>query len=303
MSTVETLQLIDTHVHYWDLSLKKNAWLLSTDPTDSFLGNYSGICKNNLPNNMLLNAKPAELIGSVHIQAGWDRPDITGEITWITQLAKQYNTPIKCISYTDITSHSLEDSVAKHVGFEAFCGFRQIISWHKDQKLSNTDQNYAYQDRFHYGLETLNKNQLIFEVQAYPDQLTQLLPTIKRCQNITFVIEHCGLPIFTTQKDFEHWQLALKKLAQLKNVVLKISGVMMCANRSTFYYSATNILQACISSFNKNRIVFGSNFPVESLYSSYALLPQLLQKISQDNEQLDLICFKNAITVYGFSFT
>ena len=64
------------------------------------------------------------------------------------------------------------------------------------------------------------------------------------------------------------WRQALGALAQAHNITLKISGLGMCDNRWTLDSLRPWIL-SCIEIFGTSRVVFGSNWPLDRMYSSY----------------------------------
>jgi predicted TIM-barrel fold metal-dependent hydrolase len=57
-------------------------------------------------------------------------------------------------------------------------------------------------------------------------------------------------------------------LATAANVYMKISGLGMCDNRWTID-SFRPWIETCIEAFGTNRVVFGTNWPVDRMYSSY----------------------------------
>jgi predicted TIM-barrel fold metal-dependent hydrolase len=60
----------------------------------------------------------------------------------------------------------------------------------------------------------------------------------------------------------------MKTLAGAPNVVCKISGLGMCDNQWTVESIRPWVL-ACIESFGTERSFFGTNWPVDRLYSSF----------------------------------
>jgi len=296
------MKLFDTHVHYWNPTSKKNPWLLTAPYSNGFLGDYGAICKPFLPHDLIkLIPELYQLCGTTHIEAGWDNNDIMGESQWIQSLANEQTTPICCISYADLTHPNLSDILAKNNEISVFKGIRQRINWHKNSDLFDAENNYAYNERFHQGLLTLDKHSLIFEIQAYTDQLKHILPTIAKCPHTTFIIEHCGLPIFEDKHSFNTWTQTLKKAAELEHVYLKLSGLDMCARNSSYMVNKAQIIDTCITHFGIDKTLFGSNFPVEHLYTTYAqVLEDILAHGLSENEKARVF-HQNAQEVYKFN--
>ena len=292
------MKLIDTHAHFWDLTLQKNQWLLGENHDSGFLGNYDAICQNYLPKNLIQDSQPHELSGMVHIQAGWSRQDQTGETQFIQCLEDQIDKPIACIAYTDTTSPDLEKNFEAHQKYSCLRAFRQTINWHENPVFCDAEQDYVNLPQFHHGLKVLNQYNTIFEVQAYSTQIEKLLSTINHCSNITFVIEHCGLPIFKNAKDFAHWQATIKQLNQLDNVRLKISGLNLCMRHNSNQFSKAQLLDDLFTHYSIERMIFGSNFPVESLYASYDQIVQDILNIGPNKQERQTLFYDNAKRVY-----
>jgi predicted TIM-barrel fold metal-dependent hydrolase len=64
------------------------------------------------------------------------------------------------------------------------------------------------------------------------------------------------------------WKRELTNLAEAPNMVIKISGLGMCDNRWTVDSFRPWVL-TCIETFGIERSFFGTNWPVDRLYSSY----------------------------------
>jgi predicted TIM-barrel fold metal-dependent hydrolase len=60
----------------------------------------------------------------------------------------------------------------------------------------------------------------------------------------------------------------VKELAKAENVYMKISGLGM-ADRNWTVDSLRPWVIACIEAFGTSRVVFGTNWPVDRMYSSY----------------------------------
>ena len=71
-------------------------------------------------------------------------------------------------------------------------------------------------------------------------------------------------------------------MAELKNVTCKLSGLGMFDHNWTSDTIAP-IVDICLSQFGENRCMFGSNFPVDSLYSDYGRLVSSYKKIIPDD--------------------
>jgi predicted TIM-barrel fold metal-dependent hydrolase len=86
--------------------------------------------------------------------------------------------------------------------------------------------------------------------------------------DIVISLDHAGFP---RQRDAEYyamWKRELTSLAEAPNVVIKISGLGMCDPDWTVE-SWRPWVETSIESFGTERSFFGTNWPVDRLYSSY----------------------------------
>jgi predicted TIM-barrel fold metal-dependent hydrolase len=92
----------------------------------------------------------------------------------------------------------------------------------------------------------------------------------------------------------------MQALASAENVVVKISGLGMCDHRWTVE-SLRPWVMSCIEAFGVERSFFGTNWPVDRLFSSYGdVLEAYAEIISDlsDSEQRALFSL-NANRVFG----
>ena len=298
------MKIFDTHVHFWDLSLKKNSWLFN--PTDSyFIGDYSPICTDFLPDDLIKSARNHDLEGVTFIQAGWDKSDNISETKWVDSLCEAVNFPIAIISYADLTDPNISQVLYSHAKSSArFKGIRQILNYHENSYFQGADKNYVLDKNFAFGLSKISELGLIFECQAYASQLEILLSIINKLSKLSklsdfkIIIEHCGMPLWFDKKDINLWRDVLIKASKFPNIVMKLSGLDMFNKYLNKSFNKDNIIDFCITTFGVERCMFGSNFPVDFLYGEYenTLSPILSQGLSKSD--LDLILFKNANNIY-----
>ena len=80
-----------------------------------------------------------------------------------------------------------------------------------------------------------------------------------------------GSPWDQSPAGLDRWRAGLEALAQLPNVVCKVSGLGMF-NPDWTVDSLRPVVLTLIEVFGPQRIMFGSNFPVDKLYNSYDAL-------------------------------
>jgi predicted TIM-barrel fold metal-dependent hydrolase len=89
---------------------------------------------------------------------------------------------------------------------------------------------------------------------------------VERHPGLTFVLIHAGMPIAG-----EPWREALTQLAHHPNVAVKLSG------QGTFVHEVdpeliADVTKVVLDTFGSGRAMFGSNFPIESLWTDFSSL-------------------------------
>jgi predicted TIM-barrel fold metal-dependent hydrolase len=93
-------------------------------------------------------------------------------------------------------------------------------------------------------------------------------------------VDHCGFPRRRDRDYFETWRAGMRKLAAVGNTVVKISGLGMADHAWTVESLRPWVLE-CIDAWGTERSFFGTNWPVDRLFSSYRdVLDAYLELIS-----------------------
>jgi predicted TIM-barrel fold metal-dependent hydrolase len=89
------------------------------------------------------------------------------------------------------------------------------------------------------------------------------------------ILCHAGIPVVSKLDDYQQaWRTALRKLAQVPNVVVKISGLSSGSPANFYAVTMRQWIRECVETFGPARCMFGSNFHVERLFVT---LPKLFR--------------------------
>jgi predicted TIM-barrel fold metal-dependent hydrolase len=80
---------------------------------------------------------------------------------------------------------------------------------------------------------------------------------------------------------FELWAQGILMASKAENIYIKISGLGMGDNNWTIDSIRPYVLH-CIDSFGTNRVIFATNWPIDSLWSSYENVVDSYVEIIQD---------------------
>lgn len=292
-------RIVDAHVHLWDLEANHYPWLVPGVRAMAVdCGGYESIKRNYLPDDLRSDAKDLDIVGLVHIQANIDPSDHVRETRWLQGIADgdKAGMPQGIVANVDLQLDGCARILEAHCGFANMRGIRQIL--HKgarDARPYNPLQDAKW--RANFGL--LARHGLSFDVHALAYQAADVVELMKVHEDVTFVITHCGLPLWPDEASLELWRNQLRAYAQQPNAFLKISGLgLFDLNWTTD--SARSRVMDCVDAFGPRRCILASNYPVETLARPYHdVWTSYLEMFSgfSETERDDLFC-RNAERVY-----
>jgi L-fuconolactonase len=129
---------------------------------------------------------------------------------------------------------------------------------------------------------------LVYDILIYEGQLLQAIEFVDRHPNQVFVIDHLAKPRVKEQL-VEPWRTNIGRLAQRDNVYCKISGLVTEADWMSWTEALFSVyLETVLDAFGPRRLMFGSDWPVCLVASSYEkwyeVVHRFCQKLSRDEQ-------------------
>ncbi|TMV09030.1 amidohydrolase [Ruegeria sediminis] len=260
---------VDAHHHLWDLDAVRYPWLMERGAV-RFFGDPTPIQRNYLIDEFRSAAEACGIGGSVHIQVGAE--DGWAEAQWVQSVADANpDWPLAQVAFCDLTADDLEAQLGRYQSLPSLRGVRQIIGRAPGED-ARTGTNALLDDpRFLRGLKVLADRQLSFDLQLLPELMAKTASVLAHSPETRVALCHAGSPHDRSPAGLRNWAGELGRLARLPNVVCKLSGLGMFEHNWT-RDSIAPIVETCLDAFGANRCMFGSNFPVDSLYSDYAAI-------------------------------
>jgi predicted TIM-barrel fold metal-dependent hydrolase len=301
LETVETttevdrsIPFIDTHHHLWDLGHFEYSWLKHPgDPNGTaVIGDYSLIRSTiGSPLRLFKEFYGSRVIRSVHVEAAYSGPDPVDETMWLDGVNREFGFPNALVIFCDLASQQLEADLERHlVASNLTRGVR--LRAHPDD-VDNP--------MFRKGYKTLAKYDLSYELNASPGKLISGRRLAVSVPDIQVILGHAGYPLYRSSDYFQVWCNEMAGLAEAPNVACKISGLGMADHRWTVESIRPWVLQ-CIELFGVDRTMFGTNWPVDGLYSTYLELTDAYRTILRDagasRIDQELMLYRNAEKFY-----
>lgn len=272
-----SLTFIDAHHHLWNLSHCHYPWLMARGEK-RFFGDPSPIQKNYLPADFGAESTRYVPVASVHVQVGTSRRDEVRETEWLQSLACG---PRAIVAATDLGAANLAEALDAHARSDRLRGIRQIIGRHPEEDERQGTDALLDSPAFLRGLAELAHRDLSFDLQLIPRQIPRVIAVLREVPGLRVALCHCGSPWDQDAEGLRAWRAGLRGLASLPTISCKVSGLGMF-NPDWTTRELRPIIRDVIEIFGPERVMFGSNFPVDKLYNSYDALWQAYEAAVED---------------------
>ena len=190
-----------------------------------------------------------------------------------------------------------------------FRGIRHVSAWDASDQIRNAHTNPPEQllakREFREGFACLHALGLSFDAWLYHRQLPELTELARAFPETAIVLDHIGGPIgigpYAGKREeiFDAWHQDIATLAQCDNVTVKLGGLTMSSAGFRWHKRDTPpgseelaevmgpYYRHCIEQFGANRCMFESNFPVDRLSCSYAVLWNAFKRLSRDYSEAE----------------
>lgn len=288
------MKIIDSHHHLWcpvnDTTGIDYVWLKNIGAMKPF-GDPTPIQRDYLPSEFSAEPTRHEIVGSVHVQADGAIPDPVKESQWLEYINAVYGLPSVHVGFIDLTADDVEATLQRYFKLPGFRGVRQIISkLDNRQNLSFVGEHYLRNPLWRQQYRLLAKQHLSFDCQLYPEQMVEAASFFAQHPEIPVIVDHAGSPYDQSSNGLVTLKYGLKALAALPHCHIKLSGFGMFDPLWTAE-SIRPVFDIILESFGPNRILFGSNYPVDKLMRPYDFIVDELisccerSKLSQDDQK------------------
>jgi L-fuconolactonase len=283
-SMSDTLPIVDTHQHLWDLNRFRLAWQSDDHPLhQSFLpADYAEACRGH------------NVVRTVYMEVDVVESQQEAEIEYVSQLCADENNPLAAAVVSGRpASPGFADYLQRHRNNPHLRGLRQVLH-------QTAPPGYCLQREFVAGVRLLGEIGWSFDLCMRPGELADAARLVDQCPDTRFVLDHCGnAPVLAD--DLSGWRTDLARLAERPNVIGKVSGIIASAPRG--HWTVDNlaaIVDHTLDSFGADRVVFGGDWPVCTLSATLGEWIAVLSAIvaSRPVDQQRKLWHDNAVRFY-----
>ena len=285
------LEFVDPHVHFYDMQhpeLFYGHWQPGV-PHPLLGWQLQKLAERNyIAEDYILETRSANVTKAVHVQAAIGSKDPVKETEWLQAAAERTGFPHGIVAYGDLKDSEVEKVLERHRQYPNMRGIRDF-----------GEGDYLVDAEFQRGFALLEQYDLVSSMSVQWQDMEKLRGLALKFPNIKIVVDHTGFPVERSDDYFSSWKRGMAVAAEAENIRCKISGLGMGDNNWTVSSIRPYVLH-CIETFGVERCFFATNWPVDSIWSTYDVLidayTEIISGFSPD-DQVALFS-KNAEELY-----
>lgn len=261
---------VDAHHHIWrqdDLEWLKGPMV------PRIFGPYEPIRRDYPISEYRADVEPLGITKSVYVQTNWPPDHVVDEVRWVQSVADETGWPHAIVGSADLMDDSCVTAFAEQARISPLMrGTRLQLHWHENPQFRFAPVPDRMNDAtFRRNLARIADYGWLFELQVFPGQMADAARLAADFPEISFVLIHAGMLTDDDPAAVAAWRTGMQRLAEQPNVNVKLSGLGTYIHRVDPEY-ITFVLRETVGMFGADRCAFGSNFPIEKLWTDFSSL-------------------------------
>jgi predicted TIM-barrel fold metal-dependent hydrolase len=292
--------MVDAHHHAFDITQVDYPWLVG-EPIKAHFGPYEKIHgKSYTIEDYRRDIAEQNVVKSVHVEASAKPEQAERETAWLQAQADVHGFPHGIVAYANLSDPEVGRLLDAHCRHRNMRGVRMMTKRPSDLAGKIDGSGSLMSDaQWRKGFAMLAERGLSFDLQAPSPLMAEAAALANAFPRSQIILTHAGLPLDRTPEGRAAWRAGMKRMAEQPNIALKISGLPM-TDWTWTTESLRPIVLESIEFFGPARTMFGSNFPIDGLYTSYTTLFDAYREIISgfsDAEQRAML-HDNAMALY-----
>jgi predicted TIM-barrel fold metal-dependent hydrolase len=264
--------MVDAHHHAFDITQVDYPWLVGA-PIKAHFGPYEKIYgKSYTIDDYRRDIADQNVVKSVHVEASAKPEQAERETSWLQAQADIHGFPHGIVAYANLSDPEVGRLLDAHCRHRNMRGVRMMTKRPSDLAGKVDASGSLMSDvQWRKGFAMLAERGLSFDMQAPSPLMSEAAALASAFPRSQIILTHAGLPLDRTPEGRAAWRVGMKRMAEQPNIALKISGIPM-TDWTWTTESLRPIVLESIDFFGPTRTMFGSNFPIDGLYTSYCTL-------------------------------
>lgn len=241
---------IDSHQHFWKYNATDYVWMSEE---------HNIIRRDFLPDDLQPLLTKGKMDGTIAVQAR----QLLSETDFLLDLAKTYPFIKGVVGWIPLCDINVEEYLDRYVHQNKIVGFRHVIH-------DEPDDHFILRHDFNAGIRKLIRYSFVYDILIFEKHLVQTIEFVDKHENLSMVVDHIAKP--RIRKDtFDHvWAANIRKLGEREHVSCKLSGMVTEVRDNGWDVQVLKpYVDTVLEAFGADRILFGSDWPVCLLRSSY----------------------------------
>jgi predicted TIM-barrel fold metal-dependent hydrolase len=226
------------------------------------------IKRSYLPPDLLQDAENIKIVGTVTMETEWREDDQAGEMRYMQAVQDKFGLPNACVAHAVLDDPGVEPLLEQYSNMPIVRSVRHKPGQAASPALAKNSPSKLLDPQWRRGYALLSKYDLLFDLQVAWWHMSEAVDLAHTYPDETIVVNHAALPSDRSPEGLAGWTEAVSDLAKCPNVVMKISGIGLPDTPWTVDNNQY-IVETLANLFGANRIMFASNFPVDSLCATY----------------------------------
>jgi L-fuconolactonase len=274
---------IDAHHHLWRYIPPGRSWM--SDSMDVLRRDF-------LVDDLRAAINGAGITGTIVVEA--ERS--IEETLWLSKIAANDDLIRGVVGWAPLTHPEIASQLERMARLPKLRGIRHPIH-------DEPDDQFLLREDFNRGIGALKQFDLRYDILIFEKHLPQTIQFVDRHPDQVFIVDHIAKPRIRDQV-LSPWKDDLFELARRQNVYCKLSGMVTEADWSEWTAeSLFPYIDVVLQAFGPKRLMFGSDWPVVTLASSYKrwweTVRSAIARLSPSEQEW--ILSKAAVESYGLN--
>jgi predicted TIM-barrel fold metal-dependent hydrolase len=261
------IDIIDAHHHIWR---RRDLPWLDGPMQPRIFGPYEPIRRDYPISEYLADIAGCDVTRSVYVQANWAKNAFEDEVAYVQHAADETGFPQAIVGYADFLADDARPQFDRLTKYRGMRGLRMQLQWHENpQYRFAAGPDLARDPTLQRNVAYLADYGWTFDLQVFAGQMEGAAELAASAPKVTFVLQHAGMLEDLSADGWARWRKGMRLLASHANIVSKLSALGTFIHKNDPGHIAA-VVKETIDIFGPTRCLFGSNFPVEKLWTGYS---------------------------------